>query len=61
MKWSEFTKLAKENGWIFERHGTKHDIYVHPHYEGLMQIERHGSAEIKNGLFKRLMKQVKGE
>lgn len=61
MKWSEFTKLAIEQGWTLARHGKKHDIYVHPQYEGAMQIERHASAEIKKGLLNRLMKQVKGK
>lgn len=58
MKWNEFRKLAETNGWQLVRHGKEHDIYRHP-VKGLMQIERHGSKEIKRGLLQRLLKQVK--
>lgn len=62
MKWREFKKLAEGNGWVLKRHGNEHDIYANPNspLERLV-IERHWGQEIKPGLLKRLLKQVKGE
>ena len=28
MKTRDLVKLLLRNGWIFQRHGSKHDIYV---------------------------------
>lgn len=61
MKWREFKRIAESNGWVLKRNGASHDIYIHPKYEGPMQIERHWSKEIKPGLLRKLMKQVEGK
>ena len=45
MNWNELKKKAVENGWIFERHGKKHDIYYHP-------------EEVKKGLYHDLKKKI---
>ena len=61
MRWNEFRKFAEASGWVLARHGREHDIYRHPETRELIQIERHWSKEIKPGLVKRLLKQVRGE
>jgi predicted RNA binding protein YcfA (HicA-like mRNA interferase family) len=38
MKWSELRKIAEHNGWVFDRHGSKHDIYVHPEKDYPIEI-----------------------
>jgi len=58
MKWSELEKIAREKGWYLARHGGKHDIYLHPDHDRPLQIERHGSQEIRKGLYKKIKKQV---
>lgn len=58
MKWSELRKIAEHRGWCCIRHGAEHDIYVHPDKEYSIQIERHGSKEIRTGLYNKLKKQI---
>ena len=58
MKWNEFIKLVKKKGWRLERSGSNHDIYKHPTIKEPMVIPRHGTQEIKNGLFNKLKKQA---
>lgn len=58
MKWSELRKKAEAAGWRLHRNGAKHDIYMHPDKDYLIQIERHGSQEVKTGLFNKLKKQI---
>ncbi|AYD00724.1 hypothetical protein NCHU2750_13330 [Neorhizobium sp. NCHU2750] len=33
-------KRLKSDGWVFDRHGSAHDIYRHPE-KGFVQIPRH--------------------
>lgn len=58
MNWNEIEKYARKRGWEFERSGKKHDIYRHPDKPYKIQIERHWSTEVKDGLLKRLLKQI---
>ena len=58
MKWSELRRYAEHKGWVFVRSGKKHDIYRHPDKPYVIQIERHSSVEVKNGLLMRLLKQI---
>lgn len=58
MKWNEFIKLAKARGWRLHRSGANHDIYKHPDRRDSLIIPRHGTEEIKKGLFNTLKKQV---
>lgn len=58
MKWAELRRIAERNGWVFERHGRKHDIYVHPEKDYPIEIERHESQEVRTGLYYRLKKQI---
>ena len=58
MKWNELKAIATKKGWFFVRYGKKHDVYLHPNRKDVLYIERHGSQEIRPGLYKRLKKQV---
>ena len=58
MKWSEIERIAISNGWFLLRHGGKHDIYGHPAKDYQIQIERHKSKEIKQGLYHKLKRQI---
>ncbi len=58
MKWNELRRIAEEKGWYLCRSGGKHDIYIHPEKPGVLQIERHGTQEIKTGLYHKLKKQI---
>lgn len=58
MKWNELKKQALQHGFELSRHGKGHDIYVN-HAKGItIQIERHGNAEVKKGLYFKLKKQI---
>ncbi|MBO4481270.1 MAG: type II toxin-antitoxin system HicA family toxin [Bacteroidales bacterium] len=58
MKWSELRKIAEKKGWYFWRRGGKHDLYRHPDKKDILEIERHGSQEIRTGLYFKLKKMV---
>ena len=51
MKWNELRRIAEEKGWYLLRNGGSHDIYAHEQRNVLLKIERHGSQEIKHGLY----------
>ena len=61
MTWNEILKLARKNGLYLVRHGRKHDIYGHDGRDDEMQLERHGSQEVRPGLLKKLIKQIEGK
>ena len=58
MKWSELRKIAERNGWYLYRHGSKHDVYLHKDKDYPVEIERHGSQEVRTGLYYKLKKQI---
>jgi predicted RNA binding protein YcfA (HicA-like mRNA interferase family) len=58
MKWSELKKIAESKGWYLLRNGKEHDIYAHKDKNFQITIERHGSKEVKKGLFHKLKKQI---
>ena len=60
MKWSELTRMATGYGWKLERHGHKHDIYKKDDPEENLIIERHPNEEVRPGLLRALIKQIKG-
>lgn len=47
MTWNEFKRRAVQKGWVFIRHGSRHDVYKKEGYEGLLLIERHWQEEMK--------------
>lgn len=57
MKYSEFLKLAKKNGWKLHRQGKgSHEIWIK---DGkTIAIPNHGSKEIPTGLEKSLRKEM---
>lgn len=57
MKWNELTKLAISQGFRFESHGKKHDLYVNDKGQRI-QLERHGSQEVRKGLLNAILKQI---
>ena len=54
MKWNELRRIAEDKGWYLIRYGSKHDIYAHPNKEGQLAIGRHGSEEVKTGIYYKL-------
>ncbi|MDR2087149.1 MAG: type II toxin-antitoxin system HicA family toxin [Dysgonamonadaceae bacterium] len=58
MKWSELRRIAEKSGWYLYRRGAKHDIYLHKDKNYPIEIERHDTQEVKNGLYYKLKKQI---
>lgn len=58
MTWNEFRRLILKKGWVFERHGSRHDVYRKEGRNDSLCVERHWNAEINPKLQKRLLKQV---
>lgn len=58
MKWNELRRIAESHGWYLLRTGGNHDIYAHPQKEDILKIERHGSKEVKTGLYFKLKRQI---
>ena len=58
MKWNELRRYAEQRGWRCIRRGGSHDIYGHPDKPYRIAIERHDAVEVRNGLLKRLLKQI---
>jgi len=58
MKWSELRRIAEANGWRLKRHEKKHDIYCHPDKNYFIEMERHDSQEVRNGICNKILKQI---
>lgn len=58
MKWNELKRQALKHGFLFVKHGKEHDEYHNPETGVTVQIERHGSQEVRKGLAARLRKQI---
>ena len=58
MKWNELKRQALKHGFQFVKHGKEHDEYYNPTTGVTVQIERHGSQEVRKGLAFRLKKQI---
>jgi predicted RNA binding protein YcfA (HicA-like mRNA interferase family) len=58
MKWNELRRIAEQNGGYLLRNGGNHDIYAHAEKDELLKLERHGSQEIKYGLYCKLKKVI---
>ena len=58
MKWNELIKIAEAHGFELYNHGKKHDIYINNATGQRIVVERHGSQEIRKGLFAALRKQI---
>jgi len=58
MKWGELIRIAIDNGWRLKRHGKRHDIYYHPEKSFFIEVERHESQEVRNGICNKILKQI---
>ena len=56
MKWSEVRRIAEQNGWVLIRFGKTHDVYEKDGER--FYLERHPSAEIKSGLYHKILKKL---
>ncbi len=58
MNWNDIRRIALSKGFVFERHGSKHDIYCNPRTGERIQIERRWSQEVRRGLLNVLRKKL---
>ena len=56
MKRNAFIKILEENGVVFFRHGSEHDIYIKNKTGKKVSVPRHG--EIENNLAKLILKEL---
>ncbi len=56
MKWSELKKLLIKQGYVFDSHGKKHDVYIKGNDKVI--IPRHDSKEAPKGTYEKLKKQI---
>ena len=56
MKRSAFIKILEENGVVFFRHGSEHDIYIKNKTGKKVSVPRH--SEIENNLTKLILKEL---
>ena len=53
---NEVLKKLKKKGWYLDRHGKKHDIYIHDDFDLPISIPRHGSKELAPGTLNSILK-----
>jgi predicted RNA binding protein YcfA (HicA-like mRNA interferase family) len=58
VKYSEFIRTLKRNGWYEVRQSGSHVIMEHPDKENHITVPDHGSKEIGKGLQIKIMKQA---
>ena len=56
MKYSEFLRLLKKDGWYILRVEGSHHVMAHPIKKGTLTIPVHGSKEIGKGLAIKILK-----
>ena len=56
MKWNELKRQALKHGFV--KHGKEHDESYTQATGVTVQIERHGSQEVRKGLAAKLRKQI---
>jgi mRNA interferase HicA len=57
MKRNAFIKILEDNGVVFFRHGSEHDIYIKNRTGKKVSVPRHG--EIENSLVKLILRELK--
>jgi mRNA interferase HicA len=57
MKRNTFIKILEDNGVVFFRHGSEHDIYIKNRTGKKVSVPRHG--EIENSLVKLILRELK--
>lgn len=58
MTWRELKIKAEAKGYVFIKHGKKHDKYKNPETGSQIQIERHWSQEVRPGLLAELKREI---
>jgi predicted RNA binding protein YcfA (HicA-like mRNA interferase family) len=58
MKVSEIVRLARNNGCVIQRHGSKHDIWLNPETGSEVSIPRHQSKELPTGTANQILKKL---
>ncbi|MCM1079721.1 MAG: type II toxin-antitoxin system HicA family toxin [Bacteroidales bacterium] len=58
MNWNELKRKAVKHGFVFRKHGGKHDEYYNPKTNVVIQIERHWNQEVRKGLAEKLRKEI---
>ena len=58
MNWQEMKKKAVDDGFVFLKHGSRHDIYVNKVNGKIILLERHWSQEVRPGLMNKLKKEI---
>ncbi|HQV99750.1 MAG TPA: type II toxin-antitoxin system HicA family toxin [Bacteroidia bacterium] len=56
MKYNEFLRLLKKDGWYVQRVEGSHHIMAHPIKKGTLTVPIHGSKEIGKGLANKILK-----
>jgi mRNA interferase HicA len=56
MKRNAFIKILEDNGVVFFRHGSEHDIYIKNRTGKKVSVPRHG--EIENNLVKLILREL---
>jgi len=56
MNRNDFIRLLEFNGFVFYKHGTRHDIYVHQLTGKKIAVPRH--SEIKNKFLKKILNEI---
>jgi len=57
MKYSELLRIIKKNGWKFDRHGTRHDLYINDDIPNVqIPIARHIAKEVPTGTLNEIYK-----
>ncbi len=55
MKTAELIKLLRKNGWVFHKHGGRHDLYCHPEHSNKIPIQR-SKSEVPTGTVQKILK-----
>ena len=54
----DFINTLEKNGVFFERHGTRHDVFVHKETGKKLTVPRH--REFSNNFLKDVLKEIPG-
>lgn len=51
---TKIVSRLRGEGWLLERHGAAHDLYVHPSRSGVISVPRH--KEVSVGVARSIVK-----
>jgi predicted RNA binding protein YcfA (HicA-like mRNA interferase family) len=58
MKYREFTRLLKDNGWWLEKQEGSHQKWTHPNKSGKVTVAGHPNDDIPRGTLKEMLRQA---